>query len=396
MDEFQDKPKRKREVRNPYLFLGLGISIGVILTAALLSGLYFWGQRQSMDVAVAPLEATAPYSMGLDFTETFVLTEASSLNAQGIEATVVAPRVQAAAVSADGRYLATTATDENQTRIILVDLQTKGTLSGEQRIIYHEGYAYFDDLLFSPDGSKLVATINQGIALLYDVETMTQIGEFPNIGGAAFNADGSLLALVGANNGIRLIDTETLTLVDSTEHDAYEVGAVSISSQNQLAIALDNRVEVYALANLAAAPQTYQVDSSFAYDLAFHPSGDYLAVSGDGFVQVLDLENNSRTMYNFTTSHIFALAFSPSGEWLAVAGGEAGYGESSLTVFRWNDSNVIPPDPAYFTPISLTGHEHTIFDVAFTPDDYLLSASWDGTVRLWDLNTREEISRLEL
>jgi WD40 repeat protein len=393
MEDFQNKPKRKREGRNPYLFLGAGIAIGITIAAILMAVLLFLGQRQSADIALAPTQVpfATPSPVG------FVPTEAPSLNAQGIQvqATVIAPRVQAAAVSPNGRYLATTATDEGHAKIILHELRVERNLYGDQTVLY-ETDAYFDDLLFSPDGSKLVATINYGIALLFDVETKALLGEYPNIGGAAFNADGSLLALVGANNGIRLIDTETLTLLDSTEHDAYQVGAVSISSKNQLAIALDNHIEVYALANLALAPQIYEVNSSFAYDLAFHPSGDYLAVSGDGFVLVLDLESNSRTQYNFSTPSIRALAFSPSGDWLAVAGGEAGYGEAFLTVFRWNESDIIPPDPAYYRPITLTGHEHSIMDVAFTPDDYLLSAAWDGSVRLWDLTTHEEISRLQL
>jgi WD40 repeat protein len=391
MDEFQDKPKRKREIRNPYLFLGVGIAIGVVVTGVLMAALLLLG-RQSAEIAVAPSHVpfATPSPVGSMPTEPFA-------NAQNVQPTVIAPRVQAAAVSADGTYLATTATDDGHAKIILHELRVERNLSGDQTVLY-ETDAYFDDLLFSPDGSKLVVTINSGVALLFDVATKSLVdgGEFPNIGGAAFNADGSLLALVGANNGIRLIDTETLTLVDDTAHDAYQVGAVSISSKNQLAIALDNRVEVYEIGNLDAEPLVFQVDSSFAFDLAFHPSGDYLAVSGDGFVQVLDLESDSRTQYSFSTAYIRALAFSPSGDWLAVAGGESGYGEAFLSVFRWDESEIIPPDPSFYVPTMLFGHEHTVMDVAFTPDNYLLSAAWDGSVRLWDLNTAQEVSRLQL
>lgn len=42
------------------------------------------------------------------------------------------------------------------------------------------------------------------------------------------------------------------------------------------------------------------------------------------------------------------------------------------------------------------GHEDLIADVIFSPDDqYILSASWDGTARLWDIETGKEILRLE-
>jgi WD40 repeat protein len=378
MDDF--KSKRKNSPRTPYVFLAVGIAIGVLVMAALYMLLPFLDYLETIRAEPTP-----------------IVEDANAMNLMPTPApTVDAPRVQAAAVSPDGRYLITTASDNAGVQIILTELTTEGELSGVESILYQAVGSNFDDLLFSPDGSKLVATINYGIAILFDVKTQAKLGEYPNIGGAAFNADGSILALVGANNGIRLIDTRSLTLLDSTEHDAYQVGAVAISSQNQLAIALDNRVEVYALNNLAQAPDVYEVDSNFAYDLAFHPSGDYLAVSGDGIVLMLNLDNTSqRQIFNFTTPYIHALAFSPSGEWLAVAGGESGYATSLLTVFRWDNSNVLHPEPNYYTPISLEGHEHTVFDVAFTPDDYLLSASWDGTVRLWDLNTHEEISRLQ-
>lgn len=397
MEDF--KSKRKNQPRNPYLFLGAGISIGVLLTLVVAGVFFFIGQRQ---MVIVPAPTQVPFYT--DLPNLAIPTEAPVFNGQGIQATVIAPRVQAAAVSPDGRYLATTATDTVAANIILHELWVDRNLGGEQTVLYTAPAGnYFDDILFSPDGTRLLATINYGIALLFDVENRVLLDEYPNIGGAAFSADGSILAVVGANNGIRLIDTKSLTIVASTSHQAYQVGAVAISSKNELAIALDNRVEIYEIEALlntrhqeVALPQVYEVNSSFAYDLAFHPSGDYLAISGDGFVQVLSLQDNSRTNYNFSTPYIYALAFSPSGNWLAVAGGESGYAQAFLSVFRWDDSDVIPPDPAFYAPINLTGHEHTVFDVAFTPDDYLLSASWDGTVRLWDLNTREEISKLHL
>ena len=64
-----------------------------------------------------------------------------------VQPTVIAPRVQAAAISPDGRYLATTATDEGHAKIILHELRVERNLSGDQTIL-HEADAYFDDLLY--------------------------------------------------------------------------------------------------------------------------------------------------------------------------------------------------------------------------------------------------------
>ena len=50
-------------------------------------------------------------------------------------------------------------------------------------------------------------------------------------------------------------------------------------------------------------------------------------------------------------------------------------------------------DPATGEPSGqpLTGHEGTVRDVAFNSDGLLASVGYDGTVRLWDPATGEEL-----
>ncbi|MEM6285446.1 MAG: hypothetical protein AAF787_24865, partial [Chloroflexota bacterium] len=40
-----------------------------------------------------------------------------------------------------------------------------------------------------------------------------------------------------------------------------------------------------------------------------------------------------------------------------------------------------------------SGHSRAVYDISVHPDgDLLLSAGWDGTVRLWDVETGEELA----
>lgn len=52
----------------------------------------------------------------------------------------------------------------------------------------------------------------------------------------------------------------------------------------------------------------------------------------------------------------------------------------------WGKKTLIKMDSTFF---SLKGHTETIFDCEFKPDnpDLLATASFDGTIKVWDINT---------
>ena len=104
MDDFSQKPKRKREGgRNPTLYLVGGIIIGVLVTALAAAGFLFIG-TSNQTVEFFPTETPIPMENA----------QAQSIQ---IQPTIIAHRVYSASLSPDGRFLATIVQEDANTAI---------------------------------------------------------------------------------------------------------------------------------------------------------------------------------------------------------------------------------------------------------------------------------------
>jgi len=67
--------------------------------------------------------------------------------------------------------------------------------------------------------------------------------------------------------------------------------------------------------------------------------------------------------------------------------------DKTILIWKFNNESKVVSD--FGVPVqSLTGHNHFISDLALTNDNnYLLSASWDKTMRLWDLRNGKTTQR---
>lgn len=194
--------------------------------------------------------------------------------------------------------------------------------------------------------------------------------------------------------------------------------------------------------NLSLVQQVAQLQGNFALDLAFSPVGRLVTLGGtgsegawvydsllapvrvlvsedllttvdfitaparavdrnlvmlggaDGAVRLWDLDPQSRIPERiFLRGHddpVSAAAISSDGAWMASSGGLAFTGrtpqdDDRYAIIIWNVGSVVLSDV-------LRGHTDEVSAVLFTPDNQrLISASADGTIRVWDFASEEEL-----
>jgi WD40 repeat protein len=125
----------------------------------------------------------------------------------------------------------------------------------------------------------------------------------------------------------------------------------------------------------------WKSDLSRSYQLAENPPnmGSLMAVSPDGTIAVIQWDKlrfwrlSDGWQIKFLTINAASMAFSPSGAILAV-------GDSSGSIHLFEV-------PTWREIAILEGHRGSVIDLTFTPDGKnLLTASSDGTARLWGIH----------
>ncbi|MEM1425586.1 MAG: WD40 repeat domain-containing protein, partial [Cyanobacteria bacterium P01_H01_bin.130] len=129
-------------------------------------------------------------------------------------------------------------------------------------------------------------------------------------------------------------------------------------------------------------PWVWQQGSS-ANSVAFHPSGEVMAIAGGtgmSVVHLVDLQGEAIATLEGHTEAIFGVTYSGDGEWIATASAEN-------TVRLWTAAGEFVRE--------IRGHADAVEGVVFSPDSKTLAtASDDKTVRLWSL-AGQELRRFE-
>jgi WD40 repeat protein len=132
-------------------------------------------------------------------------------------------------------------------------------------------------------------------------------------------------------------------------------------------------------------PNAHRLRTLQAQQALFSPEGKTLATVQGQEIQLWDVATQSVRVQCAVTSPPAFVAFSTDGRILATTDNPLSVGNA---ISLWNTTT-----GALLGVCS--GHKQTVWSVAFSPDrKTLASASHDGTVKLWNLKTQQELLTL--
>ena len=203
------------------------------------------------------------------------------------------------------------------------------------------------DTTFSPDGRYLASWTPDSRVIIWDVEVGVQedVLEGPTaiVTDVAFSPDGKLIASSGLDRVIRLWDAKTYQQVAVLQGHTDAVYSITFSPDG----------------NVLVSGSGGEYDKTIRYwDVK---TGEQIAVIGGGH-----------------SAPISTLAFSLDGEILAS-------GSWDETIRLWGEQLLV-----------LNGHTAQVKEITFSPDNLLVSGSGDFSIRFWDIETGEEVRRLDV
>lgn len=254
----------------------------------------------------------------------------------------------------------------------------------------HEGAA--NTVAFSPNGMLLASGGEDFAVQLWEIETGEQTlfeGHTNEVTAVGFNGDGTLLASTGFDYTVLIWDPTSGELVQTAGYSEQAVafmGAVGITDAALRTIGWTDDGQVVSLgdaglSSYGTSTTNYSAANPSFTDMAQASDGWFAVSSNQGITLIIEDEGFPISEEADT---FLSVAINFDSTLLAS-------GDSNNKVLLWDIA-----DPSSAALIAtLDDHTNAVSDVAFSPDGSLLvSSSLDGTLRLWNVETQEQLAVL--
>jgi WD40 repeat protein len=327
-------------------------------------------------------------------------------------------QLKAAAFSADGRRFAAGGRD-GVTRVwSSAGGPPVAVLRGQRSRVY--------DVSFGAASNRVVSAGDDGTVRIWDAGR-TQAWAVPSpTWGIDFNRDGRLIASSSEDGTMRVWETATGRMRASLSGpNGYMAGKFSPTADTLVIPNWEaSLVRIWPVSArsgeiVVQPPEVRGVESA-----RFDPSGARIVyVAAEGRIVVRDLRSGREMTLGGTPDIVYDAQFSPDGEHVAAlpergdvlvwrvdrpAGparvlkghrghvNSLGYGRDGRIVTAGSDRTVRVWDRGGVPPVVMRGHEDEVKTVVVTQDSSkVLSASDDGTLRLWDARTGANLAVLQ-
>jgi WD40 repeat protein len=265
-----------------------------------------------------------------------------------------------------------------------------------QPVATFEAAGHNSDVLFLDDGRTLVTTGSDGALRFWDIATQGQLAGInahkAPVLSMALSPNGKILATASADSTIRLWDTETRQQTARHRGHSSEVRSVAFSTDGSM-LASASKDRTVKFWELAARPDSDTLigHKALVMGLAFSSDSKRLissAVAGRPTIKMWDVASGrdlSAALGAPSVNGAAGLGLSPNGRTLAI-------GARGLVLWDLGARQAIGAPLSHQT--ALDGG--FVNCAVFSPDGKTLAAhTYDGTFKLWDVATRQELVVLD-
>lgn len=304
--------------------------------------------------------------------------------------------VTALALSADGLYVAAAYTLGSGASMISVFTTTDGkTAASAVTCQYPVGVLAVGQGGLTVAAADLAARPGRALAErqrrhrvdLIDVKTGKEVWRtsyLQRVNGLVFNADGSQLAVAGADNTARVIDATNGAEMARLNHRGPVLAvAFSLHGDYVATASQDNTARVFLTSTGVEVSRMIHPQKVTVTAVSFGPGHSVATASDDGSVRVFGIAAENQMSQLPGANPVRSWALSPDGLY-AAASDEEGVSAHLLKVNAGSESHELK-------------HGGSVLDVAFSPDGRLLTtASMDRNARVFEVETGRALSSVTL